>query len=572
MAVALLLIFAVGACFALGLRARPVAVVAAGTAAAVAALTAFNQLDGDDYPVLDDLVFFALLLGTAALLGVALRRRADLIAELGERADALRVARAEEAAAAVAEERARVAIGVHDALAHRVGEMSLQAAGAARVAAEDPGRALEALARIEATARAALDDIRSVIGVLRRGDAELALSPHRAPEPVPAPWPGGGELASGPPQAGPDRRASRSDAALAVAVFLAIAIDTLTSARLEGAPVLNLAGVALIAAPLAFRRAHPLSVAAAVFAACGLQALLLTPPYVLVTPIVLLLLLPYSVAAHLPLRAAVLGLLVCVAGSLALEPAVPTVLLGLGAWAAGRAVRDRAARAGELAEVTAQLERSRDSHAALARGEERLRIARELHDAVAHSMTVIVLQAGAAQRVWARDPAAARVAVDALTEVARETLAELRVTLRAADPDGGASGLDALDELAARVRGLGVGVELDRDQRLDDLPPGIARVVHAIVKETLTNAARHAAPTSVRVRIAREDGALVVVVADDGRAPGAAPSSPVAGTGTGLRGMRERVAAVGGELTYGAAGAGFRVQARLPLRREAALA
>ena len=138
------------ACLAVGLHAASVVQAVGGAAIAIGAMTVANQLaPGQDYPPLDDLVFFALLLGTPTALGHLLRRRSELLAELAARADALRAAREDAAAAAVAEERARLAIGVHDALAHRVGEMTLQAAGARRVADNEPGRALAALGRIE---------------------------------------------------------------------------------------------------------------------------------------------------------------------------------------------------------------------------------------------------------------------------------------------------------------------------------------------------------------------------------------------------------------------------------------
>jgi signal transduction histidine kinase len=559
------------ACFVLGLHAAAWRHVGIGAVLAVAAMTAANQLDpGSSYSALDDLVFFALVLGAPAVLGHLLRRRNDLAAELAARAEALRAARAEEAAAAVAEERAALAIGVHDALAQRVGEMSLQAAGVESVAGEEPGRALLALARIEETARAALDDIRDVIGVLRRGDLELALSPPRAPAAaVPAPWI---RRAGGPAPTSADearRRVSaldrHGDALLAAAVFAALAIETLTSSRLEGPAVANVVGAAAIAAPIAARRRFPLASAAGTYAAAGLQTLLLTPITVLVTPIVLLIVPPYSVAAHLPPPAALAGLILCVAGSLAVAPAVPTAVLGLAAFGAGLAMRDRARRVEELHALGAQLDRTRDAHAARARGEERLRIARELHDAVAHSMTVIVLQAAAAQRVWGHDPAAARVAVAALTEVARETLAGLRVTLRDAGSGDPPVRLEALSELVARVRPLGVDVVLSRDAELAALPAGVDHAAFAVVQEALTNAVRHAAPTTVLVQLRRAGDELVVEVVDSGRAPGAEPPAAAAGTGTGLHGMAERVAAHGGELHYGPEGRGFRVAARLPL-------
>ena len=551
------------ACLSLGLHAGSPARAAAGTAIAVGAGTLANQLaPGVDYPPLDDLVFFALILGAPAIVGQLLRRRAELIAELDARAGALRAAREDAAAAAIAEERARLAIGVHDALAQRVGEITLQAAGAQRVAGAEPDRALAALACIEAAARGALDDIRGVIGVLRAGD-ELARGPAHVPEAVPAPWEGGPR-----PRASGESRPSglraaverHGDAALSAAVFLALAIDVLISSRQQGPAVANVLGCAAIAAPLVLRRSRPLLSAAGVFAAASVQSLLLTPVEYLVTPIALLIIPTYSVAAHLSLRPALAGLALCVLLTIPIGPAPPSVLIAALAFAAGRAVRDRARRAAELSGINAELERARDAHAARARAEERLRIARELHDAVAHRMTVIVLQSGAAQRVWGHDPVAARVAVEALTDVARETLSDLRATLRGAAP----ARVDQLDELVARVRALGLDVSVTRD--VDAVPADLDHPVYAVVQEALTNAARHAAPTTVDVAIRRDGDELLVIVVDAGPDPGAVPAAaPVQGTGTGLRGMAERVEAAGGTLRYGAEERGFRVEARLPL-------
>ena len=563
------LVVTIFACLSLGLHATSGPRAAAGTAIAVGAATLANQIAPDvDYPPLDDLVFFALVLGAPAVVGHLLRRRTDLIAELDARAGALRAAREDAAAAAVAEERARLAIGVHDALAHRVGEITLQAVGAQRVASEKPDRALAALARIEAAARGALDDIRGVIGVLRAGD-ELAHRPAHVPEAVPAPWDGAPHPRAAAAQ-GSDRpvaarlRAAaerHGDAALAAAMFLALAIEVLVSSRQEGPALGNVLGCAAIAAPLVLRRSRPLLSAAGVLAAASVQSLLLTPVELLVTPIALLIIPTYSVAEHLPLRPALAGLALSVLLTIPIGPAPPSVLIAVLAFAAGRVVRDRARRAAELREMGAELERTRDAHAARARAEERLRISRELHDAVAHRMTVIVLQAGAAQRVWGHDPDAARVAVEALTGVARETLSDLRATLRGSAP----ARVDQLDELVARVRPLGLDVSVTRE--VDAVPASLGHPVHAVVQEALTNAVRHAAPTTVDVVIRRDAGELLVSVTDAGPRPGAASAvTPVRGTGTGLRGMAERVEAAGGTLRYGDEGRGFRVEARLPLQ------
>ena len=141
-------------------------------------------------------------------------------------------------------------------------------------------------------------------------------------------------------------------------------------------------------------------------------------------------------------------------------------------------------------------------------------------------MTVIVLQAGAAQRVWDARPAAARASLEAVDDVAHATLAELRERLRAEAP----ARLAALDELVARVRPLGLDVTVGRDAGA--LPPPSTTSPSAVVQEALTNAARHAAPTAVKVSIGRDAAGVTIEVADAGRQAGHRAAG-VAGTGTG---------------------------------------
>ena len=487
-------------------------------------------------------------------------RRADRRARRTGRRTARRARGA--AAAAIIEERARLAIGVHDALAQRVGEITLQAAGAQRVAGEDPDRALVALARIEAAARGALDDIRTVIGVLRAGD-DLVRGRADVPGPMPTPWRDRAPRRAG-SEPGPRRLRAVAerygDAALAVAVFLALTIEVLASSRQEGSWPANVLGCAAIAAPLVLRRSRPLLSAIGVCAAAAVQSLLLTPLELLVTPIVLLIIPTYSVAAHLPWRPALAGLALCVLLTIPIGPAQPSVLIAVLAFAAGRAGRDRALRAAVLHAINGELERSRDAHAARARAEERLRISRELHDAVAHRMTVIVLQAGAARRVWGHDAAAARIAVEALTGVARETLSDLRAALRGAGP----ARVDRLDELVARVRPLGLDVTITREGDTAPAGPRASGLRRGPGGPHQRRASRRADDRGDRDPSRRRRPARHRL---GRRTPPGPPrtAAPVAGSGTGLQGMTERVEAVGGTLRYGGDGPGFRVEARLPL-------
>jgi signal transduction histidine kinase len=203
--------------------------------------------------------------------------------------------------------------------------------------------------------------------------------------------------------------------------------------------------------------------------------------------------------------------------------------------------------------------------------EERLRIAREVHDVVGHGLATITLRAGVADRVADRDPAEVREALRAIRQVSRGSLAELSALLgmlRAEDGDAAAvrapaADLDALPGLIDGLRDAGLQVELDMDQAGDaSMPELVGAASYRIVQEALTNVARHAGPDAhAHVRLARHDGVIEVEVCDDGRG---APAE--LRRGGGLTGMRERAAALGGRFEAGdAPGGGFRVWASLPV-------
>ncbi|MEU0405904.1 sensor histidine kinase [Streptomyces sp. NPDC006197] len=228
----------------------------------------------------------------------------------------------------------------------------------------------------------------------------------------------------------------------------------------------------------------------------------------------------------------------------------------------GRSVRERRSHTAELRAATA----------AEAVAAERLRIARELHDVVAHSIGVIAIQAGVGRRVIETQPAEARNALATIETTSRETLAGLRRTLgalRGAAADGRpaprdpAPGLADLERLAASTADAGVRVELRHLGNPDvSLPPEVDLAAYRIVQESLTNVVRHAAAPTCRVTVERRTDTLLVEIADDGRGtPGAEPAG-----GYGLVGMRERAALLGGSLTAGPRhGGGFHVTAVLPL-------
>ncbi|MGW1210576.1 sensor histidine kinase [Streptomyces sp. NPDC002499] len=217
-------------------------------------------------------------------------------------------------------------------------------------------------------------------------------------------------------------------------------------------------------------------------------------------------------------------------------------------------------------------ERLSAEHADRAVTAERLRIAREMHDTVAHSIGIIALQAGAAARVATTRPEAALTAMRAVENEGRETLAGLRrmlVALRAADraADGSAraaalpAGLSDVDRLALTTTAAGVRVEVTRLGEARQLPPDIDLSAFRIVQESVTNVVRHADTHACRVTLDYRDDELALEITDEGRGRGSATD-----TGFGLAGMRERVALLHGEFTAAPRpGGGFRVAARLPV-------
>jgi signal transduction histidine kinase len=205
--------------------------------------------------------------------------------------------------------------------------------------------------------------------------------------------------------------------------------------------------------------------------------------------------------------------------------------------------------------------------------EERLRIARELHDVVAHTMATINVQAGAAVHVLPARPEAAADALQAIKAASKEGLRELRAVLNVlrqadeADPTEPAPGTDQLESLAAGARQAGLETTLSVTGTPGPLPAAVDLAAYRIVQESLTNAIRHAGPAQATVALSYGDDELRIDVADTGPGLAAGPGASSEGPGHGLAGMRERAAAVGGSVEAGPSpGGGFRVAARLPLR------
>jgi len=247
------------------------------------------------------------------------------------------------------------------------------------------------------------------------------------------------------------------------------------------------------------------------------------------------------------------------------DVAFATMLVG-GPWAAGLALRLRRQSERHLTLRTVELEREREEKARAAVAEERARIARELHDVVAHAISVVVLQARGGRRMLAQAPEESEEAFTTIERTAEQALAEMRRLLgllREGDEDllhAPQPSLARLEALATRVRASGLPVEVTVEGEPVELPPGVDVSAYRIVQEALTNALKHAGPARAHVLVRYGDGAVEVEVADDGRGNGVG-----GGSGHGLVGIRERVAVYGGDFAAGSGpDGGYAVRARLP--------
>jgi signal transduction histidine kinase len=253
------------------------------------------------------------------------------------------------------------------------------------------------------------------------------------------------------------------------------------------------------------------------------------------------------------------------------------LVAGIAAWFVGDSVRVRRVYVAGLAEQAAQSQREMLERAQRSVAEERLQIARELHDVVAHSLSVIAVQSGVGRHVIDEQPAEAKKALAAVEATSRAALTELRRMLGVLRRDESqpaalapAPGVAALDSLVERVRAAGFVVSLEsKSTKTGTLSPSVQLSIYRIVQEALTNVVKHAGPATVRVEIRDETDGLVLEVSDDGLGLASAlADSGEAGVQShhGIIGMRERVALFDGSLSAGPCpGGGFRVVASFPL-------
>jgi signal transduction histidine kinase len=252
---------------------------------------------------------------------------------------------------------------------------------------------------------------------------------------------------------------------------------------------------------------------------------------------------------------------------------VPTVMFPAVFWGAGRAMRAHEVVARRLKERAAELAQEREAYAQLSVRYERARIAAELHDIVAHAISVMVVQASAGQRLAAVDPELTTQTFHTIADAARQAEDDMGrlVALLGDEPSSSpAPDLALVHELVARASGSGLDVTLRLEGTVDEVPAATAEAAYRVVQESLTNALRYAAGAPVAVTLRCDEEAIGIEVRDAGA--GSEPELRGAGTGNGLAGLRERIDAFGGSLDAGPLpGGGWRVAARIP-RRAAALA
>jgi signal transduction histidine kinase len=329
--------------------------------------------------------------------------------------------------------------------------------------------------------------------------------------------------------------------------------------------------VLFMTVPLAWRRRAPLPSAVLVATAVAVSGATPTDLHLILAALPFAM---YSLGAHASDRGAVIGIVVALSAlwssvgikstaNAARDIISIAVVVGT-AFAVGRIMRDRELRTVASTDRAAALERGREDDLRRAASEERGRIARELHDVIAHGVTVMVVQAGAADQIIERDPAAARQALVAIQDTGRQALTDLRRLLGLVRDEDAMRlapqrGLRELDELVDEMRRAGVPIEVEIRGTARDLPAGVDLSAFRILQEALTNVLKHAGEARARVVVAYAPTAIELEVVDDGRAPSH-------GHGHGLVGMRERVTLYGGTLQAGPAEhGGYRVWARLPL-------
>ena len=369
------------------------------------------------------------------------------------------------------------------------------------------------------------------------------------------------------------------DRLFVVALLAGFSLEVVLSDNTTAPLVAHLLLGAVLALSFLWRRDRPLVTLAVNLAGAIVGEAFLTGPPDLVTGILMLVSAMYSVGAHSERREALFGLglgvtSVFVLAALHDEGDIfwPVTFFCFLPWLAGRTLQNQTRLARELSEKADRAEHAREEEERRSIAEERGRIARELHDVLAHNLSVMVVQAGAARRVAERDPEAAAQAAELIRSTGRDALAELRqlfgpVRRGEGEALAGPPSLGRVDRLVARAREAGLKVDTRLEGEEVSLPAGVDLTAYRVVQEALTNVIKHSGAGRARVLVSYEPWEVVVEVEDDGAGSEGNGALADAGGGHGLVGMRERVELYGGLLQAGSRpGGGFAVRARLPTR------
>ena len=583
----------------------------------IAATIAVQAAGGEEYATAITSMFSHLGAGLGPIwVGIAMRDRARLHLMLRERADALVRDRDAAAERVAVDERMRIAGDLHDVIAHAMSAMVIQASGARRLLQAGGAGVEAAFATVAETGRDALAEVRTMLGVLRSDgdpsspssgdpadpavrsspssdDSSAAAGVAGSAEGLPrVDRPGNGVRGLRAAASGPRSQALRALAfdLIPAAVIIAVGLAEVVAGAQRGTAGLNTL-VVVVLAGLVARRRHwpPVPVAAGWAAACILQSAFLATTQQASVGWLAYVFLTFALGRHAGGRASVVALAVMVAGIMGVYLVAPInepgdfvfpEAIGVAIWLVGRTLRQRDRVTAQLRELATQAEERAERALALAQAQERRRLAREMHDVIAHSLSLMVVQAGGARRILATAPGRAAEAALLIEDTGREAMAELRQLLGILGSDldtsgAPAPGLGQLDGLVGQAREAGLRVQVRERGALDGLPAGTDLAAYRIVQEALTNALRHAGRVETTVDLHAADGRLAIEVCNGPGQPtgiGGPPNASIEDErrtpGHGLVGMAERAHLYGGEFQAGATpDGGFRVAATLDLAR-----
>lgn len=505
------------------------------------------------YSLLGALPFFAVfVVGAPVLAGRLVRSRATMVRRLREQEHSLQEERAAATREAGALERLQLAQRLHGTLQAGMAALAARVAGTREA---DADQELRGISEIEAGARALLAETRKVLVSLASDAGPEATAPTQVVASAARP--------PARPEDGPGASALPWMVVAAAAICVGLMLETRASPGIRVALPLALLSCFAVAIPLALAPSRPLVMIASLWAAAALFGVLVAPLAGMFTAIGLVFLAPFAIAYLEGRLRAVLGLGICCLGELACfgpEALLSNAVMGVGAWLAGRVLRDRSRLIAELRTNNLQLAEQRENARRRAVLVERATVVRELHDSIGHALTVIALQAGAARRMWNSDRIRSADTLRTIERVARGAYEELQLpTVNAQSPR-----LSELDELLTGARAAGLRVDLRLDGGDVSLPPDIELAAYRLVQEALTNVLKHAPGAAAQVSIHTAPSHVDLLVVNSPVESETVATQPHGGQG--LQGMQQRVEACGGRLDWGPrSDGGFEVRARFRL-------